>query len=413
MPAMTRSSNVADTDLLSTAVHQNPSWSVDGAMERLFTFAFRGLVYPQIWEDPDIDMEAMELGPDCRVLAIASGGCNAMSYLRDDPREIVTVDLNPAHVALLRLKVAAAQHLPDYKAFFEMFGAADKASNVDNYDTYVAPHLDKTSRDYWDAMRPRGHRRIEGFAQNFYRFGLLGRFITSGHMLARLFGKNPARMMSARSIDEQREIYKADLEPLFRKRLVRAILGYRASLFGLGIPPAQFEALAGDRLMVDVVRERLERLACGFDLKDNYFAWQAFNRGYAKDGNGPLPPYLQEKNFPLVRERAGRISVENTSLTRRLKSEPSASFDRYVFLDAQDWMDDDVLTELWQEVTRTAKPGARVIFRTAGEETILPGHIPDAILDRWHYEAERSRALHDRDRSAIYGGFHLYILKSA
>ena len=73
MPAMTRTGDAADTDLLSTAVHQNPSWSVDGAMERLFTFAFRGLVYPQIWEDPDVDMEAMELGPDKRMLVIASG----------------------------------------------------------------------------------------------------------------------------------------------------------------------------------------------------------------------------------------------------------------------------------------------------------------------------------------------------
>ncbi|MDX2306945.1 MAG: DUF3419 family protein [Hyphomicrobium sp.] len=408
---MTRTGDAADTDLLSTAVHQNPSWSVDGAMERLFTFAFRGLVYPQIWEDPDVDMEAMELGPDKRMLVIASGGCNAMSYLRDNPKEIVAVDLNPAHVALLRFKVAAAQHLPDYKTYFDMFGAANKASNVDAYDTYVAEHLDKTSREYWDAMRPRGHRRIEGFAQNFYRYGLLGRFITSGHMLARLFGKNPARMMEARSIEEQREIYKTDLEPLFKKRLVRAILGYRASLFGLGIPPAQFEALAGDRLMVDVVRERLERLATGFDFKDNYFAWQAFNRGYATDGKGPLPPYLQEKNYALIRERASRITVENTSLTLRLKSEPSESFDRYVFLDAQDWMDDAVLTELWQEVTRTAKPGARVIYRTAGEETILPGRVPDDVLSRWHYDPARSRALHDKDRSAIYGGFHLYVLK--
>ena len=43
-------------------------------------------------------------------------------------------------------------------------------------------------------------------------------------------------------------------------------------------------------------------------------------------------------------------------------------------------MTDEQLGALWSEIVRTAKPGARVIFRTAGEETILPGRVPDAIL---------------------------------
>jgi len=40
---------------LSAAVHRNRTFSRAGALERLFTFAFRGLVYPQIWEDPVVD----------------------------------------------------------------------------------------------------------------------------------------------------------------------------------------------------------------------------------------------------------------------------------------------------------------------------------------------------------------------
>lgn len=84
--------------------------------------------------------------------------------------------------------------------------------------------------------------------------------------------------------------------------------------------------------------------------------------------------------------------------------------DRYVLLDAQDWMSDAVLTALWTEITRTARPGARVIFRTAAEASLLPGRVPEPILSRWTYAAEASRAWTLKDRSAIYGGFHLYIL---
>ena len=86
--------------------------------------------------------------------------------------------------------------------------------------------------------------------------------------------------------------------------------------------------------------------------------------------------------------------------------------DRYVLLDAQDWMQDDSLIRLWSQITRTARSGARVIFRTAAEETILPGRVPEEILARWQYAADISRALTQKDRSAIYGGFHLYTLKA-
>ena len=95
---------------------------------------FEGLVYAQIWEDPEVDMAALELGPTSRLVTIASGGCNVMSYLIADPMQIQAVDLNPAHVALLRLKLAAARHLPHYEAFRSFFAEADTANNLRLYD---------------------------------------------------------------------------------------------------------------------------------------------------------------------------------------------------------------------------------------------------------------------------------------
>ena len=38
-----------------------------------------------------------------------------------------------------------------------------------------------------------------------------------------------------------------------------------------------------------VLRDRIERLTCGFSFADNYFAWQAFGRAYADAAAGPLP----------------------------------------------------------------------------------------------------------------------------
>jgi S-adenosylmethionine-diacylglycerol 3-amino-3-carboxypropyl transferase len=52
-----------------------------------------------------------------------------------------------------------------------------------------------------------------------------------------------------------------------------------------------------------------------------------------------------------------------------------------------------------------------VLFRTAAEPTLLPGRVPDDILSRWDYAAEDSLRFTKADRSSIYGGVHLYLLR--
>lgn len=401
----------SSADLLREAVYQSGDVSRPKLLDRVFAFAFRSMVYPQIWEDPRADMQALDLKGDSRIVTIASGGCNALSYLIANPARIYAVDLNETHVALVRLKLAAATHLPNYTTFLRFFGGAHDYRNAHLYDDLIAPHLDAETRAYWEGREISGCRRIGRFSRNFYRYGLLGKFIGSGHLTARILGADPSRIVTARTRDEQRRIFADELAPLFDKGIVRWITSQRASLFGLGIPPAQYDALCnnGAKPMADVLRQRCERLATGFDLNDNYFAWQAFARRYAMTEGGPLPPYLQKENFAAVRARAGRVSVLKENMIHFLRREPAQSLDRYVLLDAQDWMDDDTLNALWREITRTARPGARVIFRTAGDETILPGRVRQGILEQWTYDAETSAAVHAQDRSAIYGGFHLYL----
>jgi S-adenosylmethionine-diacylglycerol 3-amino-3-carboxypropyl transferase len=395
---------------LHDAVHRFSPVSFDGFLERLFTLVFKGLVYPQIWEDPVVDMQALRLGPKSRLITIASGGCNVLSYLVADPQQIVAVDLNRAHIALTKLKLAAARYLPSYDAYYRFIGEADEKTNVTAYKRFLRARVDEPTRPYWDGRNLFGRQRISLFARDIYRHGLFGHFIGFGHLVARLYGVNPRRLIAATSIEEQRAFFETSLAPLFDKRFVRWATSQTPSLYGLGIPPAQYEALAGGGDRASVLRQRLERLACGFPLSENYFAWQAFGRGYARGGAGPLPPYLARANFAAIRERVDRVSVVNRSFTEHLKGEPDGSFDGYVLLDAQDWMTDAQLNALWSEITRTARPGARVIFRTAAEPSLLPGRVAEATLSRWTYAADESRIHTDRDRSSTYGGFHLYVL---
>ena len=400
---------------LKAAVHRAKPLSRAGVLERMFTIAFSKLVYPQIWEDPVVDMKALDIRPGHEIIAIASGGCNVLSYLTADPAGVTAVDLNGAHIALGKLKICALQNLPDYQTFFRFFGRADARANVGAYDQRLRAKLDPATRAYWDRRRAFGRRRIGVFARNFYRHGLLGHFLGAGHALARLHGLDPSVMLQARTLAEQRTLYEERLAPIFNKPLVRWMMKQPASLYGLGIPPKQYRALAADspKGIVEVLKQRLARLACDFDIADNYFAWQAFGRRYAPGESPSLPPYLQRENFELIRARAARVRYVQRSFADILRDSPLSSFDRYALLDAQDWMGEAEVAALWSEITRTARPGARVIFRTAAEERLLPGRVPDEILRRWRYEEALSRELGRQDRSSIYGAFHLYALEDA
>lgn len=143
MNTINPSLSVETATLLSDAVHKSSAWTMSGLSERLFTHVFSGLVYAQIWEDPIVDLEALQLKCDSRIITIASGGCNALSYLSAAPAEVVAIDLNATHIALNCLKMAAAVKL-DYEQFREFLEGTSQ--NV--YSTFantLAPELDEAT----------------------------------------------------------------------------------------------------------------------------------------------------------------------------------------------------------------------------------------------------------------------------
>lgn len=395
--------------LLEKAAHQKPATTRRGALERLFTLMFQGFVYNQIWEDPVVDLAALDLKPDHRLITIASGGCNILNYLAANPAQIVAVDLNSNHIALTKLKLAALKSLPNYESFFHFFGRANDKANKAAYDRYLRKQLDEETREYWEKSRPLRGKRINMFGKNLYRYGLLGRFIGILHAVAKLHGKKLEPILSARTPEEQRRLFERDIAPLFEFKSIKLLSKSPVSLYALGIPPAQYDELVAAGDPVSVLRERVERLACDFPINENYFAWQAFGRGYDVEHKEGVPDYLREDVYDIIRMRTEKVEVHHASLTDFLQAQAPHSLHRYVLLDAQDWMNSDQITALWREIDRTADVrDARVIFRTAGPDSPLPRKLPAEVLAPWIYLESESKAWHAKDRSSIYGGFHVY-----
>lgn len=401
-------SEQASTYLIREAVAGVEATPLDRSNQQ-FAKSFSRLVYTQIWEDPVVDVAAMALEPHHRIITIGSGGCNALSYLTADPAEVHAVDLNFAHIALTDLKRAAFATFEQYEDIVSYFVRASGPRNHDLFHRHLSTALRNDTRAYW--MSGGRKPRHEAFVSGFYQTGLLGVAVRLCRLLGRLHGVRLSDVLAIDNAEAQRAWARKHIRPIFEGPLLSLMFSLRHPLFLLGIPPRQFNLLCdgSPKRMAFVLADRVEQLAGAAKSSENYFMWQAFGQQYAPDSETNVPPYLMRDHFQLIRSRLDRLRITHGSLTDVLLRSESASLDRYVLLDAQDWMDQPTITALWAQMTRTARAGARVIFRTAGR------HPPFAEYAHGDWAAWRrldalSAELHPRDRSGIYGGFHVYEL---
>jgi S-adenosylmethionine-diacylglycerol 3-amino-3-carboxypropyl transferase len=397
-----------NSQLIADAVGKVSSDHDTTVWDRLYAFWFGRLVYPQIWEDPVADLAALRVAVGSTIVTIASGGSNALSYLMAQPAQVYAVDLNEAHLALLKLKLAGLRAFSDYADFWQFFGAANSPANSELYRARLRPLLDAQARTYWDKRNIVGRPRHACFTDGFYRHGTLGRFIGLAHFTAKLCGIDPALLLNGRPDAPARIEALNRLDRAFHSPLARLITATPALLLSLGIPPRQRALLGGDVPLNEVLHKRLLRLIDGHPSDTNYFAWQALHRGYAGPGDRCLPPYLQHRQYERMRNGAGLIIPHHAGLRQFLESLPAREVDAVILLDSQDWMATDEIRALWNAIDRVGRDNVQVIFRTANEKSPIESDELASLRRIWRRDEERSAIGFELDRSGIYGGFHCY-----
>jgi S-adenosylmethionine-diacylglycerol 3-amino-3-carboxypropyl transferase len=294
-----------EQDLVRGAVEQKDASKKQNILQKLFAAWFDAFVYNQIWEDPRVDLQALELDENSRVLTISSGGCNALNYLLENPERVTAVDLNRHHIYLLNLKIAALRHLPSYEDFFAFFGYGKSERTIENYQKFIAPNLDENTRKFWESNSLLGKithgKRIDFFRKGgLYEHSRNGYFLRFFHKFSHLLGCRPEEVLKARNPEEQAELYEKYIAPFFDSAFIKAIGKMPVTMFGLGIPPQQYDELKKDLAdggsIIDVYKERTKRLAVEYPIYENYFAWQAFARKYDTENRQAIPEYLKAEN---------------------------------------------------------------------------------------------------------------------
>src|SRR5262249_59430145 len=83
---------------------------------------FSGVRYAQCWEDADVLVEGLGVRPGDVCLSIASAGDNSLALLTRQPARVIALDLSPAQLACLELRVAAYRAL-EHPELLELIGS--------------------------------------------------------------------------------------------------------------------------------------------------------------------------------------------------------------------------------------------------------------------------------------------------
>ena len=157
------------------------------------------------------------------------------------------------------------------------------------------------------------------------------------------------------------------------------------------------------------IRACIERVFRLLPITTNYF-WTCYLRGGYTRAN--CPEYLRPANLAALRSGLlDRLEIRTDTVSGLLASD-ERPFSRFVLLDHQDWMAShapQALREEWELILANARPGAKVLLRSASDQIDF---IPADIQDRLEFLPDNYlRTVNLVDRVGTYGSVHCARIK--
>jgi len=352
------------------------------------------LIYTANWEDPESDRLALRIRPGETLMTITSGACNTLGFLVQDPAVIYTVDINPAQAFQLELKMAAMKALP-YGDFTAFLGLAPSRERLETYAT-LREGLSPGAARFWDARRNilRKGFLLRGGYETFVK--LVGRYIRLGHGRKRVDG-----LLGANDPKEQGAFYDRFWE--IRRTLWVFRLFYNKNVLArMGLEADYFRFDDGSSSFAESFQKKFRKVAHDVPVRGNYFVHLYLKGRYRSLDE--VPDYLREEHYETIRGRLGRIRAYAADAKKWLAEQPDSSIDVFAMSNICELMDLADTRATFQEVLRTAKPGARICFRNL----IIPRDVPEDLRAFIRKDEALSRRMKAADRSFVYSKVAAY-----
>lgn len=358
--------------------------STEAAARADFSF----IRYAQCWEDADILLEALDVSQGDICLSIASAGDNSFSLLARGPARVIAVDMNPAQLACVALRIAAYRELA-HKEFLQLMGSRD-CDNREALYQRCRSALDADARTFWDARLELVRAGI-GSAGKFERYFAIFRnkvlpWIHSRHRIDQL--------LQGGTLDERRHFYATRWDSV-RWRLFFRIFYSRMVMGKMGRDPAFFEYVEGP--VAERILSRARHALTELDPADNpYLQWILTGRHTTA-----LPHALRRENFDAIRENLDRFECYPMSIEELFDAKPELRFDCFNLSDIFEYMSDTHFHQLLGTLVGRAREGARLAYWNM----LVPRSRPPEFAEVLTSHSTLAERLHRQDKAFFYSRF--------
>lgn len=350
--------------------------------------AFDHIRYGQCWEDADILLAALNIQPHHVCLSIASAGDNTLAMLSRSPQQVVAVDLSPAQLACLELRVAAYRELTHAELLILM-GSRMGGDRQSLYQR-CRHQLSSSARHFWDGHGDAIDRGI-GSAGKFERyFALFRRYILplvhDQHQIQQLLHGGT---MAQRTAFYEQKWNSWLWRSLFRLFFSRQVMG-RA-----GRDPSFFKYVEGN--VADRILDRTRYALTHLNPADNpYLHW-------ILTGHHPtaLPYALRPENFDKIRANLDRLTWHCISLEDYLNHIGENTIDCYNLSDIFEYLSPENYQYLLRRLVRSGRLGGRLAYWNM----LTPRSRPATMAKQLKPLTDLARSLHAQDNAFFYSAF--------
>jgi S-adenosylmethionine-diacylglycerol 3-amino-3-carboxypropyl transferase len=309
---------------------------------------FGDIRYAQLWEDADVLLAGLEAKPGSVLVSICSAGDNALSMLVTDPKKVVVVDLSPAQIMCLELRIAAYRTI-DHQAFLELMGSR-RSKRRASILSDVVKTLPAEQQSFWNARKDEIVRHGVGGAGKFENYFRIFRT----RLLPFVHRRSVVEDVFSQRNREERLFFLERRWNNLRWRLLLKTFFSNYVMGRVGRDPAFFDHVEGT-LGEHVARKIRHAFVENDPALNPYLAW--ILTGKHREA---LPHAWREENYAVIRDRLDRLDIRPGSLETFTATGEKA--DGFNLSDIFEYMDEPTFEAVYGSIVAASNPGARLVY---------------------------------------------------
>jgi len=349
--------------------------------------AFDHIRYAQLWEDADVLTQGLGDQAGNTLVSICSAGDNALAMLTLDPAKVVVVDLSPAQIACLQVRIGAYQTL-SHTEFLELMGSRPSTRRAALL-ARACEGLDAETSAFWHALTPEVEAHGLGGVGKFERYFRIFRT----WLLPLAHSRRTVKAIFEPRDPEARAEFFDKRFNTWRWRLLLRVFFSRFVMGRMGRDKAFFDHVEGSP--AQHVARRLRHAGVDTDPSQNpYLHWiMTGTHGAA------LPMAWRAENFEVIRARLDRLDIRPGSLEAFVSTGEKA--DGFNLSDVFEYMSPDVFAQVYGTILGASAPGARLVYWNM----MAPRRVPAGYAARVENLSDLEDRLKAQDMAFFYSDF--------